>query len=64
MSIKKLALTLAGLVIVGLLIFAVISIIIPNTMEVATCYFKAILNPSGSSTSLSSCSNLINFRLK
>lgn len=64
MNISKVAKVLGALVIVGLLIFAVISLIIPNVFTYITCVFKAILNPTGTSNALGTCANSIEFKLK
>lgn len=64
MNIGKVAKVLGALVIVGLLIFAVISLIIPNVFTYITCVFKSILNPDGSSAGLGACANAIEFKFK
>lgn len=46
MKIGKLAMTLAGLVIIGLLILAVLTGIIPATFEYFKCVFGQFLDPS------------------
>lgn len=63
MSIGKIAMALATLVIVGLLIFALIKVIIPSAFDYVTCAVKAFLNPSGNSTGLASCTSSIKFSL-
>jgi hypothetical protein len=46
MKIGKLALTLAGLVIIGLLIISVLTGIIPATFDYLKCVFEQFLNPA------------------
>lgn len=55
MKIGKLAMTLAGLVIIGLLIVAVLTGIIPAAFEYFKCAFGQFLDP-GNGESIGACS--------
>lgn len=54
-NVGKIALVLGGLVIIGLIIFALISNVMPASFEFVGCAFKAFLNPSQTGGTVSSC---------
>lgn len=55
MSIGKIALALAALVIVGLVIIAIITIILPAAFAFVSCAVGLILNPSSGASIGTTC---------
>lgn len=64
MSIGKIALALAALVIVGLVIIAIITVILPAAFAFIQCAVGLILNPSAGSSIGTTCVQAFTEKIK